>query len=197
MSSPLAGSLTLTNPRGQRAVAIGPFGPQTVRLAVNPSSPSAATTALEAALNAAATAPAFVYARVRLLFDRLLVLPGAVGVEHQAYLSMDVQADGPFGANSASATLLGNIARASHGATVRGEPVGDGNPSLAFQRFTLDKAPVTFVPGAAGMVSTLQVLVNQARWREVPTLYGRAPREQVYVTRVADNGATSVQFGDG
>ena len=35
------------------------------------------------------------------------------------------------------------------------------------------------------------------KWREVASLYGTAPSDQVYVTRVADDGTLSVQFGDG
>jgi predicted phage baseplate assembly protein len=39
--------------------------------------------------------------------------------------------------------------------------------------------------------------VNDVRWQEVPTLFGRGPRERVYVTRLADDGMVTVQFGDG
>jgi predicted phage baseplate assembly protein len=41
------------------------------------------------------------------------------------------------------------------------------------------------------------VLVNGVRWTEVPTLYSAAPEDQVYVTRIADDGTMTVQFGDG
>jgi predicted phage baseplate assembly protein len=76
--------------------------------------------------------------------------------------------------------------------------LGDGDASVAFQRFTLRKKPVTLLPGSGGVAeSSLTVRVGGVAWTEVPTLYGHTPSEQVYVTRVADDGSTTVHFGDG
>lgn len=91
-----------------------------------------------------------------------------------------------------------NVALATQGETVS-EILGSADASEPFQRFALKQPPLTFVraPGAGGARSTLQVRVNDVLWQEVPTLYGRGPNEHVYVTRTADDGVTSVQFGDG
>jgi predicted phage baseplate assembly protein len=40
-------------------------------------------------------------------------------------------------------------------------------------------------------------MVNGVRWTEVPTLYGAAPLDPVYITRIGDDATTTVQFGDG
>src|SRR5439155_12044979 len=39
--------------------------------------------------------------------------------------------------------------------------------------------------------------VNGEKWTEVDTLYGTAKRDLVYVTRIADDGTLTIQFGDG
>jgi len=39
--------------------------------------------------------------------------------------------------------------------------------------------------------------VNDLLWHEVPTLFGRASHERIYVTRTDDQGRTTVMFGDG
>jgi hypothetical protein len=91
-----------------------------------------------------------------------------------------------------------NVAPATHGETVR-EVMGGGNAGQPYQRFTLKQAPLTYVSAATerGTDSTLEVRVNDLLWNEVPTLYGRGPRERVFVTSTSDDGRTTVQFGDG
>ena len=39
--------------------------------------------------------------------------------------------------------------------------------------------------------------MNDVRWHEVPSLFGRGPDERIYVTRLDDDGTTIVPFGDG
>ena len=77
--------------------------------------------------------------------------------------------------------------------------LGSGDGSQAYQRFTLRSTPLTYTGAAtpSGLASTLEVRVNDVLWHEVPTLYGARPADRVYVTRRADDGATTVQFGDG
>ncbi|MDD3329125.1 MAG: putative baseplate assembly protein [Zoogloea sp.] len=101
-------------------------------------------------------------------------------------------------------SLNANVALATHGESVAnfgaaGETLGSGDATQAFQRFTLAQAPLTHVSAAtgSGTRSTLQVRVQGLLWAEVPSLYGRGPDERVYVTRQADDGKTSVIFGDG
>ena len=91
-----------------------------------------------------------------------------------------------------------NIALATHGETVE-EIIGSGDASQSYQRFTLRQPPLTYVHGASasGTDSTLQLRVNDLLWHETPTLFGRGPRDRVFVTHTADDGKTTVQFGDG
>ena len=100
---------------------------------------------------------------------------------------------------SGSALLLGNVAPASQGQTVLNEVLGSGDASAQFQSFTLQRAPLTYVPSSApgGVSSSLQVAVNQLEWSEVPELYGQAPTAQVYSTRTSDDGRTLIQGGGG
>jgi predicted phage baseplate assembly protein len=98
----------------------------------------------------------------------------------------------------ATVTIAGNVAAATHGETVA-EVLGGGDASQPYQRFTLRESPLTYTSSAdpSGGRTTLEVRVNGLKWEEVPTLFGRGPRERVYVTRRDDDGKTAVQFGDG
>lgn len=91
-----------------------------------------------------------------------------------------------------------NVVKATHGET-RTEVLGSGDGSRALQTFTLKQPPLTFVPAnvPAGVVSTLDVQVNDISWSEVDTLAGHGPRESLFVTRTSDAGETSVVFGNG
>ena len=95
-------------------------------------------------------------------------------------------------------TVNANLALATHGET-KNEILGSANGSAKFQEFTLSQKPLTYVPAATagGAVSTLQVRVNGLLWNEVPTLYNAQPGDRVYVTSISDQGAVTVQFGDG
>jgi len=115
------------------------------------------------------------------------------------HLVFRLDIDGTLDLGAASAVLTGNVARASHGESVRDEVVGSGDASERFQRFRLARAPVTLVPGAAegGLESTLELLVDGVRWSEVPTLFGQPPDARVFTGRLADDGKTELRFGDG
>ena len=122
--------------------------------------------------------------------DRILVFAPLPAHEPRSYIHLSLDLDEPLVLDTSTAVLLGNVAPASHGETVHAEVIGDGDASQAFQRFTLKKKPVTYVPAAVpgGVRSSLTLLVNGVRWSEVPTLYGAKPHDQVYVTRIADDG---------
>ena len=97
-----------------------------------------------------------------------------------------------------SAMLYGNVAKASHGETVRDEVLGSGDASRRFLSFAVKKAPVTYVPRAGmpnGVANTLELRVGGVLWKEVPSLYGRGSEERVYTTRLDNDGKMSVQFG--
>lgn len=98
----------------------------------------------------------------------------------------------------AATVIHGNVAAATHGETTQ-EILGDGKASRAHQSFALKQPPLTHVSAAneAGAASTLAIRVDDILWHEVPTLYGRGADERVFATRMADDGATIVQFGDG
>ncbi|GAA4191153.1 putative baseplate assembly protein [Microbacterium oryzae] len=95
--------------------------------------------------------------------------------------------------------IFGNVAAAAHGETAPRETLGSGDGARAFQTFTLRKAPLTYVPSEepGGAASSLDVRVNDIRWHEVPTLFGRGPRDRVYTTAIDDAGAVTITFGDG
>jgi len=95
-------------------------------------------------------------------------------------------------------TINANVAPATHGESVR-EVLGGGDATQAFQRFTLRQPPLTYVSASnpAGAETTLEVRVNDILWREVPSFFGHGPDERIYVTRLSDDGKTTVIFGDG
>ena len=95
-------------------------------------------------------------------------------------------------------TVYANVARATHGETVH-EILGSGAARAAHQRFTLNHVPLTFV-GAnteSGAAAALEVRVNDLLWHEAPTLFESNPDERAYVLRAGEDGAGTVQFGDG
>ena len=125
-------------------------------------------------------------------FDTAGPSPGAFG-----HLVIPLQA-GAFSLDSDTAVLLGNVVQASNGQTVSNETLGSGNAAQTFQTFTLQKQPLTYVPGSGpgGVNSSLAVSVNQVQWSEVQDIYGQAPTAQVFSTRASDSGQTLVQGGD-
>jgi hypothetical protein len=97
-----------------------------------------------------------------------------------------------------SVTLNANVVMASHGESTS-EAIGSGNGTAAFQRFALRQPPLTYIPSAdpSGARATLEIRVDDMLWEAVPSLYGRAPDERVYVVETNADGDTGVQFGDG
>jgi hypothetical protein len=106
--------------------------------------------------------------------------------------------------------IWGNVIDATHGETqgtvvdaMRGGPrretLGSGNAAEPFQRFTLKASPLTHTAAATveGAASSLEVRVNEVRWREREMLAGAPTADHGYVTRTADDGKTTVMFGDG
>ena len=98
----------------------------------------------------------------------------------------------------AAVRILANVAPATHGET-RSQVLGSGNAAEAFQQFTLQQEPLTYVPtgGGGGVASTLEVRVDGRLWLEVPQLFGSGPDDEVYVTETDDEGTLTVRFGDG
>lgn len=99
----------------------------------------------------------------------------------------------------ASVTINANAVSATQGESVQNEILGSGDASQLFQSFMLRQSPLTYVQAAnqEGKASTLQIFVNGMQWKEVPTFYGRGPREHIFVTHIGDDGKVTIQFGDG
>ena len=98
--------------------------------------------------------------------------------------------------DAASAVLHGNVASATHGESVREEPLGEGAPSATLP---LPRSPLAYVASArvAGADSSLEVRVDDVAWHEAPRLYGSGPRERAYEVDHRPEGGTVVRFGDG
>lgn len=94
--------------------------------------------------------------------------------------------------------IYGNVIAATHGETIP-EVLGSGNGTLENQRFVLKKPPLTYVAAQtpSGNESTLEVYVDGVRWEEVRFLFGLSNLDQNYITRIDDDGTTTVIFGDG
>ncbi len=181
-------------------VTVGAIGPVAVGLAaLTGGTVPALAGELEAAIAAADRAPGFLGTRVRPVGARLLLLPGPFDAAPAEFLRIALALDEPLDLDAATAYVRANVAPASHGETVHGETVGDGDAGATFQRLKLRKQPLTYVPSArpGGVTSSLQLLVNGVKWDETPELYGQPSTAQVYETRTEDDGATVLQFGDG
>lgn len=190
---------SVSNIHPQLKVGFGPLASLTIQLPSVPTSLVSACTLLRTAISSANPAPAFRFALVLNLGDRMAIVPGTGGASVREYLQIALREPLIEPLVTAKSVLLGNVARASHGESVRDEVLGDGDASLAFQSFELQKVPLTRISSAApgGTESTLDLRVNDVRWSEVPNLFGHGPEERIYTTRVADDGTVTVYFGDG
>lgn len=95
--------------------------------------------------------------------------------------------------------LSANVMMATRGETVAGERLGTGDASSATQSFTLAKSPLTWLPAAnaEGRASTLVIHVAGVQWHAVPSFFGVADDQHVYIVREDDAGKTVVTFGGG
>jgi hypothetical protein len=200
LSGAPAPPLAFTAAAPEIEVTVGAIGPVAVGLeGLTGSTVAQVAAELQAAITAADPAPGFLGTRVRAVAGRLLLLPGPWSIAPAEFLRIALTLDEPLDLDPATAYVRANVAAASHGETVHGETAGDGDAAQAFQRLTLRKQPLTYVPSAqpGGVTSTLQLLVNGVKWDETPELYGQAGTAQVYETRTEDDGTTVLQFGDG
>lgn len=94
--------------------------------------------------------------------------------------------------------IYANVVPATHGETIS-EVLGSGDGTITHQRFDLQKPPVTYVaaPTSRGSQTTLQIRVNELLWQDVRSLCQHQPQEEIYITRIADDGITTITFGDG
>ena len=100
--------------------------------------------------------------------------------------------------------VLGNVAPATHGQTIRSHPLGSGDASRPFLSLPLavgdpGPGPLTYTTAATptGRAGSLELRVDGVLWSEVPSLHGQAPEAQVYVVRHGEGSSATVHFGDG
>lgn len=96
-------------------------------------------------------------------------------------------------------TINGNVVAATQGESIQNEILGSGDASQAFQSFTLQQFPLTYVQASTpdGRASTLSVFIDGIEWQEVDTLYGHGPYEHIFITHIGDDQKVTIQFGDG
>jgi predicted phage baseplate assembly protein len=97
-----------------------------------------------------------------------------------------------------SLSIYANVALATHGETVH-QILGSGAARLSHQRYTLKHLPLTYVgaDNESGAKAALEVRVNDISWHETPTLYNAGANDRSYVLRVEEDGAGTIQFGNG
>jgi hypothetical protein len=101
-----------------------------------------------------------------------------------------------------SVTLNANVVYATHGETIKDEILGSGDSAQSNQRFTLKRAPLTYLPaesslGGPGGKTTLEVRVNGIKWREVVSLLDEDGHSTCYKVSLDGDGNTVVCFGNG
>lgn len=92
--------------------------------------------------------------------------------------------------------VLGNVARISHGESVE-NVLGGSDGVTPFQRFALNKAPVTQVPAASGGELELEIRVDGVLWHRVDDFAGSEADDRVYRIETDEEGAVTVIFGNG
>jgi len=94
--------------------------------------------------------------------------------------------------------ISGNVVKATHGESGT-EVLGSGDGSKPLQQFTLRRSPLTYLAAVTpgGAESTLEVRVDELRWREADATVFLGPTDHAYTTRTDDQDATTVVFGDG
>ena len=144
--------------------------------------------------------------------DRMLILTGmtTTGTEATEVLTMlKTEADGDatklFFTTSLQNTytrdtvkVYANVALATHGETVH-QILGSGAARQSHQRFELKHVPLTFVgaDNESGAKAALEIHVNDIRWHEASTLFNTGAGDHSYILRVGEDGAGTLQFGDG
>ncbi|OUL29686.1 putative baseplate assembly protein [Nostoc sp. RF31YmG] len=95
-------------------------------------------------------------------------------------------------------TIYGNVVKATHGET-HTEILGSGDATKANQQFTLSQTPLTYLPAPnpSGVVSSLEVYVNDVRWQEVESLIQLSPTDRAYITQTDSDGNVTIIFGNG
>jgi hypothetical protein len=105
-----------------------------------------------------------------------------------------------FGHEAPQVTVYGNLIDATQGKTESQIALGDGDGRAVFQTFALPKTPLTYLLDTTqvpAQLPQLHVWVDGIEWTHVDSLFGRGPKERVYIVREDAEGQSWVQFGDG
>ena len=89
-----------------------------------------------------------------------------------------------------------NVALGTHGETCE-EVLGSGDARSEWQKFPLSEGLLSYLADPSAARSALQILVNDTEWREVSSFYGSGQTDEVFITRIEDDGSVLVCFGDG
>ncbi len=130
------------------------------------------------------------------VFSELVVLDHVTTADDRTRLVFTTPLTNVY--DAATVVISANVALGTHGETTT-EVLGGGDAKQAFQRFVLKQPPLTYVSSSdpSGAKTTLEVRVNNVLWHEVPDFFAHEPDERIYVTRLSDDGKTTVIFGDG
>jgi hypothetical protein len=124
------------------------------------------------------------------------VVQASVGVSTTTITWDEVTALPTGGFKLSDLKVFGNVARVSHGRSVR-ETLGGSDGVTPFQRFALRESPVTVLPGPTGGEPEIEVRVDDVLWTRVIDFADSAPDDRVYRTVTDEEGVTTVVFGDG
>jgi len=126
--------------------------------------------------------------------------PGQVLFRSSLYLAFDPR----------TASMLANVARATHGASVPAdEPIAGGDPGRPGQTATLARTPLTYVfakdathphPEIDVWVRSEQQTESHQRgssWRVTEHMLEHGPRDRVFTVKHRDDGTAVLTFGDG
>lgn len=115
-------------------------------------------------------------------------------------ISIDAQATySDFSVESSAVVVFGNLADATQGKTQREAVLGNGDSRADFQTFKIPKSPLTYLLRSGETppeTPELAIFVEGREWTRVSSLYGRRPKEEIYIVREDARGDSWVQFGN-
>ncbi len=131
------------------------------------------------------------------VINEICVVAGSADQENSTQIKLAAPLANVY--DRSSVNLLANTTLATEGRTVADEALGSGNAALAYQTFSLSKAPLTYVSAASasGEEGELSVRVNGVEWQATGSLSACGPNDQVYLVRSDAQGKTWILFGDG
>ncbi len=96
--------------------------------------------------------------------------------------------------------IRGNVIVAGHGASKPEKVLGTGSLPQPVRRLELDVTNVASVPDATfprGTRMDIDVVIEGARWQQVPRLNESGPTDTHYSVGATEKGQIAIQFGDG